>query len=357
MKIELFEACHVQEKGFFRYLFRALIKHTGARLISDSRPLPCLIKPRRHSSAWAKFDDHLVFFDFSDHVFLYDTEALKKCDVYFKANLHRGVTHKVIEKAGIQEQESKILPFLWFAGNLEAYRPDSLLNRLSFLGTKPAYDVCNVVGVYDNYPAKGEESVFAAGGLPIDPAHYHFWMRYHVQQALKDAGVSGYYRLTSRGNRNIEDNKLIFPNLSERKFMKVMVESRFTMINTLPHAVLPWKASESLILGRPFIVERTPLVEMPEPFQLRLNVHYLEMFPGFGDFDDKADIEDPHSYRVLSRIQLDQFWEGAKKIASAVKDYDLVSYMTQQVRQYSTSVLSSGFIADFVCEQVNKTIH
>ena len=81
-----------------------------------------------------------------------------------------------------------------------------------------------------------------------------------------------------------------------------MVDSRFTMINTLPHALLPWKASESLMLGRPFIVERSPLVEMPEPFQLRPNVHYLEMFPGFGDFDDNADIEDPHSYRILDRL-------------------------------------------------------
>lgn len=357
MKIELFEAFHVQERGFFRYLFQALIKHAGARLISDSRPLPHLVKPREHTSAWARFDGHLVFFDFSDHVFLYDTEALKRCDVYFKANLHRGTTCKVLEKKSCKNHEYKILPFIWFAGNLKAYRPDSLLNRIMFLGTKPSHDVCNVVGVYDNYPAKGEKSVFAAGGLPIDPARYHFWMRYHVQQALRDAGVSGYYRLTSRGNRDIEDNELIFPNFSERKFMQAMVKSRFTMINTLPHALLPWKASESLMLGRPFIVERSPIVEMPEPFLLRPNVHYLEMFPGFGDYDDNADIEDPHSHRILNNIQLGQFREGAEKIAIAVKDRDLVSYMTQQVRQYSTTVLSPSFIADFTRKQVEKMIH
>jgi len=358
MKIELFEPYLAREKGFFRYLFRALIRYKNALLVSELRPLPRLMKPREHSSAWARFDGHLVFFDFSDHVFLYDAEALKKCDVYFKANLHRGVARKVLKKAGIQEHESKILPFVWFAGNLEAYRPDSLLNQLTFLGTKPAYDVCHVVGVYDNYLAKGEKSVIAGDdGPPVDSARYHFWMRYHVQQTLRDAGMSGYYRLTSRGNRDIEDNQLIFPNLSERKFMKAMVESRFTMINTLPHTLLPWKANESLMLGRPFIVERSPLVEMPEPFQLRPNVHYLEMFPGFGDYDDDADIEDPHSYRILNRIQLDQFREGAEKIAAAVKDRDLVEYMTEQVRQYSATILSPGFVADFVCGQVEKRIH
>ena len=357
MKIELFEPYLAREKGFFRYLFRALIHYKNALMVSELRPLPRLVKPREHSSAWARFDGHLIYFDFSDHIFLYDTEALKQCDVYFKVNLHRGVARKVLEKSGIQEYESKILPFVWFAPNLAAYRPDSLLNRLMYLGIKSSYDVCNVVGVYDNYLAKGEKSVFATGGLPIDPARYHFWMRYHVQQALRDAGVSGYYRLTSRGNLDIEDNELIFPNLSERKFMRAMFASRFTMINTLPHALLPWKASESLMLGRPFIVERSPLVEMPEPFLLRANVHYLEMFPGFGDYDDEADIEDPHSYRILNRIQLDQFLEGAEKIAAALKDRELVEYMTEQVQQYSATILSPGFVADFVCGQVEKRIH
>jgi hypothetical protein len=329
MKIELFEPFLAREKGIFRYLFRALILYNHARLVSDSRPLPRLMKPREHSSAWARFDGHLVFFDFSDHVFLYDTDALKQCDVYFKVNLHRGVTHKVMDKAGSQEYESKILPFVWFAPNLAAYRPDSLLNRLMFFRAKPSQD----------------------------PARYHFWIRYHVQQALRDAGLSGYYRLTSRGNRDIEDNQTIFPNLSERKFMKAMVKSRFTMINTLPHALLPWKASESLMLGRPFIIERSPLVEIPEPFQLRPNVHYLEMFPGFGDFDDKAVIDDLHSYRILDHLHLDQFLVGAEKIAAAVKDRELVEYMTEQVRQYSATMLSPGFVADFVCGQVEKRIH
>jgi hypothetical protein len=316
-----------------------------------------MVKPREHASAWARFDGHLVFFDFSDHVFLYDAKALKKCDVYFKANLHRGVTCKALEKVDCQEHESKILPFIWFGPNLEAYRPDFFLNRLMFLGSKPVHDVCNIVGVYENYRAKGEKSVFVSGGPSIDPAHYHFWMRYHVQQALREAGLSGYYRLTSRGNRDIEDNQLVFPNLSERKFMQAMIKSRFTMINTLPHALLPWKASESLMLGRPFIVERSPLIEMPEPFKLRVNVHYLEMFPWFGDFDDKAAIDDLHSYRILNRLHLDRFREGAEKIAVAVKDHELVEYMTEQVRQYSATILTPGFVADFVCEQVEKRIH
>jgi hypothetical protein len=34
-----------------------------------------------------------------------------------------------------------------------------------------------------------------------------------------------------------------------------------------------------------------------------------------------------------------------------------VEYMTEQVRQYSTTILSPGFVADFVCGQVEKKIH
>ena len=357
MKIELFEPYLAKEKGFFSYLFRELIRYKNASLVSEPRPLPRLVKPREHSSAWARFDGHLVFFDLSDHVFFYDAEALKQCVVYFKANLNRGIARKALEKDGCQVHESKILPFVWFAPNLAAYRPDSLLNRIMFLGIKPVYDVCHVVGVYDNYLAKSEGSIFVSDGLPVDPARYHFWMRYHVQKALKDAGISGYYRLTSRGNRNIEDNRIIFPNLSERKFMRAIIKSRFTMINTLPHALLPWKASESLMLGRPFIVERSSLVEMPETFQLRPNVHYLEMFPGFGDFDDNADLKDPHSYRILDHLHLDQLREGAERIAVAVRDRALVEFMTKQVRQYAAKNLTPGFVADYICCQVEKRIH
>lgn len=98
MEIELFEPALVQEKGFFNYLFFVLIHIKCAKLITEPRPLPRLMKPREHSSAWARFDGHLVCFDYSDHIFLYDIDALKKCDVYIKANFHRDLTRKVLEK-------------------------------------------------------------------------------------------------------------------------------------------------------------------------------------------------------------------------------------------------------------------
>ena len=358
MKIELFEPHLVSEKGVFRYLFRSFIRYKNAGLVSEPRPFPSLLKPREHSSAWARFDGHLVFFDYSDHIFLYDAEALKNCDVYFKANLHRGVTRKALKRAGVQEHEHKILPFVWFAGNLEAYRLDSKWNRLRLLGARPNFDVCNIVGIYGNYLAIGEKSVITGNsGPPVDPARYHFWIRYHVQQALREAGVSGYYRLTSRGNRKLEDDQLIFSSLSERKYMRIMYESRFTVINTLPHALLPWKASESLMLGRPFIIERSPLTEVPEPFRLQPKVHYLEMFPGFGNFNDDAELEDPHCYRILNRLDSDRLREGAMNIAVAVKDRDLLEYMHEQARKYSATILSPSFVADYVCGQVEKRIH
>jgi len=357
MKIELFEPKLLEEKGFFRYLFLSLLRCRGARMVSDPRPLPRVIQPREHTSAWTRFDGHLVFFDFSDHVFLYDAEALKMCDVYFKANLHRGVTRKVLKKAGLSQHEPKILPFIWFAGNLDGYRPGSLKNRILFHGLKPTVDVCNIVGVYDNHFGKGEKSVFQKNIAPIEPGKYHFWIRYHVQQALKEAGISGHYRLTSRGNRQIEDNQLIFANLSERQFMRAILSSRFTVINTLPHAVLPWKASESLMLGRPIIIERTPVVETPEPFRLRPNEHYLEMLPAFGSFDENADIDDPRSYRILTPLKLDELKRGVEKIAVVVRDSDKVAFMTDKVREYARTVLSPDFISDFVCDRVRARIH
>ena len=54
---------------------------------------------------------------------------------------------------------------------------------------------------------------------------------------LQQAGVDGYYRLTSRSNRELEDGRLIFPNLTENSYIRKMLASQFTVINTLPHAI------------------------------------------------------------------------------------------------------------------------
>jgi hypothetical protein len=110
------------------------------------------------------------------------------------------------------------------------------------------------------------------------------------------------------------------------------------------------------MLGRPLIIERSPLVEMPEPFKLKPNVHYLEMFPGFGSFNDKADIDDVRSYRILDRLQMNQFRMSVEKIAASIKDKYLVEYMTEQVKRYSATYLSPDFVSDYVCEQVKLRI-
>lgn len=218
-------------------------------------------------------------------------------------------------------------------------------------------NLCHIVGVYQNLVREGEPSPFhTPGNDTITPSRYHFWIRYHIAQALQSAGISGHYRLTSRGNRAIEDGHTVLPNLSERRFMDAMLGSQFTVINTLPHALLPWKASESLMLGRPFIVERAPLVEMPQPFRPTAGVHYLELLPNLGGFDQQAPLEDPRSYRVLSAPQLHLLAERIEWLKSVIEDRERVAWMQEAARTYAAEVLTPDTVSAFVCDHVNRMI-
>jgi len=357
MRIELYQPELGKRGGFFRYFYTALMDCKSALALAGPRPLPCLVKPREHMSAWARFDGHLVFFDMSDHVFLYDGEALKLCDVYFKTNLNREITERVLRRSGLEDHICKIVPFFSFAQNLDIYRPGLARNRLARLLNRRTYDVSHVVGVYENRVRDGERSVFDGGGVSADPSRYHFWIRYHFREAMRAAGIKGYYRLISRGNKAIEDGRLVQANLTQWAYIQKILAGRLTVINTLPHAILPWKATESLALGRPFITERSPLIEMPVPFELKPNVHYLELLPGHGQFDRQAPLEDPASYRVLQPVGLHLLAERCEWLRATLGDGTLIDHMSEQVRDYAFRVLNKGFVADFICETVAPMIH
>jgi len=356
MNIKLYEPERLNE-GFFHVIYKSLMRCKGAKPVYAPRPLPRLLKPREHTSAWADFDGHPVVFDMNDHVFFYDLPALEQCDVYFKSNLNWEVTEKVLREAGKPELRQKILPFFFFSPDPARDRRFRRINWFRGLGHS-RYDVCHVVGVYKNYVMDGESSPFESPShTPIDPAPYHFWIRYHIQKAFKDAGISGYYRLTSRGNKAIEDNLIVHPNLHPWAYASHLVDGRLTMVNTLPHAVLPWKAAESLAMGRPLIFERAPLVEMPEPFGLKKNIHYLELLPEIGSFNSTAPLDSPTSYRVLNRVDINQFARQAEWLIHILSDRDRINTMTEQALYYADHVLTEPVVADFICDHVGRKIH
>lgn len=355
MNIELFEhGLDAYQASFFSYVFDALKQEAGAVENGKPRPVPKVMKPREMTSAWADFGGKLVFFDMSDHLFVYDIPALEKCDLYFKTNLHRGMQDKVLEQEKVSALADKVRPFFSFAGELDQFRADSLPNRLLSIGRREQYDVCHIVGVYENLLAQQEESVFERGGTP-SPNDYHFWIRYHTNVALKEAGINGYYRLTSRHNPGAEHEGLIHPNLSLRQYMQKLLASRFTVINTLPHALLPWKATESLAMKRPIIIERSPLVEIPDAFALVEGDHYLAWLPEAGTFDLSRDMDDVRAYRVLNPLTLDYIQERAEWLRKKLEDRALVKHMQEAAAVYAGEKLSKRNVAEYLAGEVEQS--
>jgi hypothetical protein len=349
MKILLYDPPLAAPGGFFSFVYQALQKVKGAELTSRSRPLPQMTEPREHLSAWMEVDGRLVFLDMSDHVFLLDREALRRCDVYFKTNLHRKTLLALLAETDESVLAEKVYPFFSFAGYLSTYLDFSPGRRLYDLMRGRREDVCDVVGVYDHLRRDGETSVYDAGGPELTPSRVHYWARVHTLEALRGAGLSGTLRLTSRYQKTLEDGALIFSNLSQPAYRRAIIRSRMLVINTLPHALFPWKASEALALGRPFIVDVPPLTEFPEPFRLQEGAHFLSLLP-------PADFSDSLSGRVLHKYSLADFREGAQRVTDVLRDPERMRHMQDAVESFRRRALCPQTVANYITETVEARV-
>ena len=125
-----------------------------------------------------------------------------------------------------------------------------------------------------------------------------------------------------------------------------------TVLNTLPHAVFPWKALESVALGIPFVVERRPLISMPPELELVPGRHYLELLPELPGFETAADVEDPKTYRLFPEIRLERLRERADWLKQEIRNRDRMDEMRFEVEAYRRRVLNAGFIAQYVAGRV-----
>ena len=341
-----------QDSGFYRFLFDALRDRYGARRVSGRRPLPRMEQPRQHESVWIEWEGVHVLLDMSDHVFLFDVKALRKCDVYLKANLNRDVAEKVLERAGASEDQKKIRPFVFLPPTLASCaRLEWITRPLRKQNGRP-FDFCHIVGVYQNpfmagIPPEAEQDIEADLGTT------HFWVRYQIQRALLGAGLKGICRLTNRGDPALLDPRgVVRCNLPPPVFLASMLASRVTVLNTLPHAVFPWKALESVALGIPFVVERRPLISMPPEMELIPGRHYLELLPELPGFDASAEVEDPRAYRIFPEIRLARLRERAEWLKQEIRNRDRMDEMRFEVEAYRRRVLNPGFMARHVADAV-----
>ena len=173
-------------------------------------------------------------------------------------------------------------------------------------------------------------------------------------QALRDAGIPGYYRLTSRGNDDLVDGVHVHDNLSRLAFSSHFSKGRLTAVCTLPHALFPWKVSESFVLQRPVLIEQAPLTETPSPFMPIAGKHFIELFPGLGEFDLDIPLTEFSSYRVLNRIPMDRFKERAEWVREFLSDQDRLKEMGKSCSAFAAQAYSKETVATYICDEVHK---
>jgi hypothetical protein len=353
MNIEIFEPELIARRGFngfHRYYLSALVEHAGARPTREPRPRPRLRSPREHESAWIRCDDALIFFDMSDHVQLIDIEALRACAVYFKANWHPRIAERILRENGAPELIEKMAPFTFFSEGLDDFARDARRRRL-LRADRPRYDICFVMGVYENPFLAGGRSPFVHAEEPMTPAACHFWVRAHVMESLR-AVFDGYYRLTSRANPAIEDGTHVQSNISRRAFSRRITDGRITAVCTLPHAVFPWKVSESFVLGRPILLDREPITAIPDAFRPRRGEHYLTLFEDRTEPDLAASWDDPRSYRVLPRLRAEDFRAAAEAVRDTLADRERLRAMGEACRTFAERVYRPESVAAYICDTI-----
>ncbi|MEI7436709.1 MAG: hypothetical protein WCL16_07885 [bacterium] len=357
MAILLYPQDQHQDAGFYSFLFDALTRHAGARKAVGNRPLPRMQQPRQHESVWIEWNGIRVLVDMSDHIFLFDLPALRMCDVYLKANLNQPMAEKVLARAGAMDCHNKLRPFMFLPpARLAAYSGLERATRLLRKGRWRPFDFCHVVGVYNN-PFLNGVPPEASMDITADPRTNHFWTRYQIQRALQNTGMKGFCRLTNRGNAALLDPKgVVKANLNNRTFQLAMLASRMTVLNTLPHALFPWKALESMALGIPFVAERRPQIMMPEALELVPGRHYLELLPELPGFAESADQDDLRAYRVFPEIRLERLRERAEWLKGEICNHGRMAEMLAEVDSYRRRVLNPPFIAQFFADTVAQAI-
>lgn len=189
--------------------------------------------------------------------------------------------------------------------------------------------------------------------IAADPRTNHFWTRYQIQRALQRTGMKGFCRLTNRDNAALLDpGGVVRANLNNRTFLLAMLASRMTVLNTLPHAVFPWKALESIALGIPFALERRPQISMPKAFDLVPGRHYLELLPELPGFDESAEPDNLLAYRLYPEIRLERLRERAEWLKGEIRNHERMKEMRTEVDAYRRQMLNPSFIARFFVDTV-----
>ncbi len=339
MNIEL-KAPTARNYPFLKFLYEAV--REGYSVIERDYEDSCQrlnLDGREHLSTWIEWDGKRLFFDLSDHAFLWNLDALDCCDVYFKANLHWGIASKYLHSELLNEHRHKIAPFLLFAPDLAQLNRTRWLYRLAAFGQ--TLEVCQIVGVYRNHIQAATELL---DHLPAgcNPDAYHFWVRYLTHRHLSDSRTRAFTRLTSKGQPEQEDGLVIYPSVNKYAFFQKIAASRFQFVNILPHALLPWKATEGFALDVPLILDHAPLMEQPVGFELSEGDHYLSLFGKRFDFDATAAVEDPASYRILEPIPRESWRDAFEILLEQVMDPQRYAHLKQQVQLYRKTRLTSA---------------
>ena len=321
MKNIILQQATSRNQPFLKFLYESI--HEGYSVTEKEYESPFLsqnIDGRELLSTIVDWDGKKLYFDLSDHAFLWNLDALEQCDVYFKANLHLGIAEKFLEKECFAKNQHKIAPFLLFSPNTkQLIKKRKLYKWASKIGK-----TCEVNHVVEAFQNRLKDSKILNDKMEIrkdlSPDEYHFAIRNLTHRLLSQGELNSYSILTSKGQKGIEDGSSIHPTLNKHLYFLKLISGNYEFINIMPYAFLPWKVTEGLAFDRPLILDHNPLMEMPVGFELKEGTHFLSLLGNRFEFGLDHDSDNPACCRLLNPVSETDMRASFESLLIKMKD-------------------------------------
>ena len=326
---------------FFSYLLEILTSHGLKLNIWKKRPLPNKTFPRAHVSMWAEIDDELIFFDKSDHIQEIDLNALAICSKYFKDNYNSVEISRVLKYHSCDSYFEKIKPFFPMA-NIGFFKRKFLDNLHKNI------DLIQIMGLY-TIPENFQRIEYRNNS----PTGYdHGFIRYELYKVIKN--YSGDLKfLCNLSTKDGSKSKLIDSKfIPKNRYYHLLKKSKFGIVNTIPHRILPWKFTEMISLGCIPVLDQKPLTQHPDIFSMKPDFHYIEIFPKISFFDKSLDSH-PYalnSYRsLINDYSLSKIGSLFDKFINKIEKPEFISHIQENVLSFRDNVIyNKKLIFDYI---------
>lgn len=305
---------------------------------------------KQPTSTMVLWHGKILYFDLCDDYLLWNKEALKNCDLYFKVALNWGFASIALGKEMLGKYNSKIAPFLTFTPDLTTLiKRRKLYKWVSKL--TPNYRVCQIQKLFSGDVVAIE---FTNGNAdipsPQSPEHFHAFIRLLTKDLLSSSEICSFIRLEGDSAHTSESDNDIHPPMNRHWQLLKIISSDFLFLNVLPQGIPTCSVSEGLGFDRPLILDHNLISEQMEGFEIVENDHYISLLGEIFTPESDESIGEKTESIPAKTLSGTFVREKFSELETKVNDEKLYQHLKANVMAYRNEKLT----AENLCNSLEK---